>query len=320
MAAGVQDPRPPHIVVIVAQGLGYGDLGCYGRKDVKTPRIDGLAAEGMRWTQFYAGAPDPAMSLAALRTGRHSGRASVRAPLDPRTPTLSSTLEAAGYATAHFEGADSGPVAAFLQEPRAKPSFALWRTPLPGADGLAALDVAVGRLLDALKGVENTIVVLTSDGGGPGANGPLRGSRGDIAEGGLRVPMLVRWPGRVAPGSTSDEHAWAGDLLPTFAELSGAAVPEDIDGDSLAETLRGTPRKDRWRRRHELYWENGAAQATRFGKWKAIRSPIGTGTIELYDMSNDPGEKRDYAARRPDLARHAAAILEKRRELDPAGR
>jgi arylsulfatase A-like enzyme len=120
----------------------------------------------------------------------------------------------------------------------------------------------------------------------------------------------------VAAGSTSDEHAWAGDLLPTFADLAGLASPEGIDGDSLAETLQGRPRKDRWRRAHELYWENESSQATRFGKWKAIRSPIGTGTIELYDMSNDPGEKRDYSVRRPDLTRHAAAVLDKRREPD----
>jgi arylsulfatase A-like enzyme len=129
--------------------------------------------------------------------------------------------------------------------------------------------------------------------------------------------MLVRWPGTVALGSTSDEHAWVGDLLPTVAELAGAKPPEGIDGDSLAETLRGRPRKDRWRRQHELYWENASAQATRFGKWKAIRSPVGTGEIELYDMSNDAAEKRDYSKRRPDLTRHAAAVLDKRREPDP---
>jgi arylsulfatase A-like enzyme len=314
LLAAPQEERRPNIVLIVAQGLGYGDLGCYGQKVVKTPRIDGLAAEGMRWTQFYAGAPDRAVSLAALRTGRHSGRASMRAGPDPEAPTLSSILETAGYATAGFDGGDPGPVAAFLGEPRAGPFGAVWTTSLPAAGGLAALDAAVGRLLDALKGAGSTIVVLTSDGGRADGSEPLRGMRGDVLEGGLRVPMLVRWPGTVAAGSASDEHAWVGDLLPTVAELAGAKAPEAIDGDSLAETLLGRPRKDRWRRQHELYWENGSAQATRFGKWKAIRSPIGTGTIELYDMSNDPGEKRDYAARRPDLARHAAAVLDKRRE------
>jgi arylsulfatase A-like enzyme len=299
-AAGTQERRGSNIVLIVAEGVGAGDLGA------GTPRLDALAAEGMRWTQFYAGAPVPEASRRALLTGRHGGRAASRKPIAAGTPTLLTVLESAGYAVGSVEGESPE---RFLREKREKPFFLLWSTPLP-ADGaraarMKALDDAVGRVLDLLKDrASETLVVFTSSGG----------PSGDVTEAGLRVPMIARWPGTVAAGSLSDEHAWAGDLLPTFAELAGAAAPADLDGDSLAETLRGRPRKDRWRRAHELYWESATAQATRFGKWKAIRSPIGTGTIELYDMSNDPGEKRDYAARRPDLARHAAAVLDKRRE------
>ncbi len=283
--AGTQERRSPNIVLIVAE------------KAFQAPR---LAAEGMRWTQFYAGAPNLELSRRSLLTGRHGGRASMRGPVAPETPTLSSVLKAAGYDVGVFDGADAS--GRFLREKREKPFFLLW-----SAATSDELDLAVGRLLDVLKelGAESgTLVVCTSH----------AGSRSDVSEGTLRVPMIARWTGTVQAGSSSDEHAWAGDLLPTFAELAGAPVPAEIDGDSLAETLRGRPRKDRWRRSHELYWESADAQAARFGKWKAIRSPIGTGSIELYDMSNDPGEKRDYAARRPDLARHAAAVLDKRRE------
>jgi len=284
LTTGTQERRGPNIVLIVAE------------KAFQAPR---LAAEGMRWTQFYAGSPNLELSRRSLLTGRHGGRASSRGPAAPETPTLSSVLKAAGYDVGAFDAADAAE--RFLREKREKPFFLLWSATSD------ALDVAVGRLLDLLKelGVENdTLVVCTSH----------AGSRDDVSENSLRVPMVARWPGTVQAGSTSDEHAWAGDLFPTFAQLAGAAVPADIDGDSLAETLKGRPRKDRWRRGHELYWESAGAQAARFGKWKAIRSPIGTGTIELFDMSNDPGEKRDYAARRPDLARHAAAVLDKRRE------
>jgi arylsulfatase A-like enzyme len=287
-----QERRGPNLLLIVADEVGR-------QKGLKTPRVDALAAEGMRWTQFYAGSPTLESSRRSLLTGRHGGRSSIRGPVAPETPTLPAVLKAAGYDVGVFDGADASE--RFLREKREKPFFILWSATSD------ELDVAVGRLLDLLKerGAErDTLVVFTSH----------AGSGSDVGEATLRVPMIVRWTGTVQAGSTSDEHAWVGDLLPTFAELAGAAGPADIDGDSLTETLRGRPRKDRWRRRHELYWESADAQATRFGKWKAIRSPIGTGSIALYDMSNDPGEKRDYAARRLDLARHAAALLDKRRE------
>lgn len=296
-----QERRGPNFLLVVADEVSSNHTGA-------RPRVDALAAEGMRWTQFYAGSPTLESSRRSLLTGRHGGRASIRGPVAPGTSTLPSVLEAAGYDVGAFEGASPDAAEHFLRDKRVKPFCLLWSASFPATnDGISALDTAVGRLLDALKdlGAENkTLVVFTSH----------AGSRADVSESSLRVPMIARWTGTVQAGSSSDEHAWMGDLLPTLAELAGALAPPGIDGDSLCETLRGRPRSDRWRRRHELYWESATAQATRFGKWKAIRSPIGTGAIELFDMSNDPGQKRDYAARRPDLARHAAVLLDKRRE------
>ena len=106
----------------------------------------------------------------------------------------------------------------------------------------------------------------------------------------------------------------------TITALAKAKAPADIDSDSFADPLKGTPRADRWKREHEMYWEfyeGGSAQAVRFGKWKAIRKPMFTGPIELYDMSNDGGEKNNYAERRPDLARHAANLMTKMHAPDP---
>ena len=102
--------------------------------------------------------------------------------------------------------------------------------------------------------------------------------------------------------------------------MAGAEAPEDLDSDSFAGPLRGQPREKRWSRQSTIYWEfyeKGSAQAVRFGKWKAIRRPMFTGEIELYDMSNDAGEKHDHAKRRPDLTRHAANLLEKAHVPDP---
>ncbi|MEC8942802.1 MAG: sulfatase/phosphatase domain-containing protein, partial [Verrucomicrobiota bacterium] len=133
-------------------------------------------------------------------------------------------------------------------------------------------------------------------------------------------PTIAWWPGRIAPGTEDDAHWYFGDVMATVAELAGVEPPTGIDSDSFAGPLRGQPRKKRWDRKSRMYWEfyeRGSAQAVRFGKWKAIRKPMFTGTIELYDMSNDPGEKHDFSERRPDLARHAAQLLDRAHEPDP---
>ena len=109
-------------------------------------------------------------------------------------------------------------------------------------------------------------------------------------------------------------------MMATVADIAGVKPPKDIDSESFLATMRGNPREKKWQRKSRMYWEfyeRGSAQAVRFGKWKAIRKPMFTGPIELYDMSNDPGEKQNYAARRPDLAKHAASLLDQEHRSDP---
>ena len=437
----------PNIVLILADDLGYGDLGCFGQKRLATPRLDALAAGGMRFTQFYAGSTVCAPSRCVLLTGKHGGRAVVRGNstepivIEPGTPTLASVLKDAGYATAcvgkwgigtpddftnpsdvgfdHFFGyvnmwhahnfypeflirngkvqrldnvvaekwkkfqdpklpqAGRGVAVKkvqyapdlfiedalrFIRENQGKPFFLYFAMNVPHANneagkagmevpdlgefadkdwpapekGFAAMirniDRDTGRILDLLKELkldEKTLVLFTSD-NGPHAegghdadffnsNGELRGIKRDLTEGGIRVPTIAHWPGTIKPGTEDDAHWYFGDMLATFAELAETKLPDDLDSDSFAGTLKGTPREKRWNRETTMYWEfyeRKSSQAIRFGKWKAIRTPMFTGEIELYDMSNDPGEKHDYSKRREDLARHAANLLDKHHTPD----
>ena len=438
----------PNIVVILADDLGYGDLGCFGQKTLKTPAIDAMAGEGMRFTQFYAGGTVCAPSRCVMLTGRHGGRALIRGNSDrpivvrPGETTVASVLKAAGYATAcvgkwgvgtpayltnsndvgfdHFFGYlnnahahnpypeflvrngaverlrnEAAPewkkwqdpalpnggrgVAAkrldyapdllvadamrFVRDHRTSPFFLLLSLNTPHANneakdkgmevddlgefaaadwpdaekGFAAMirniDRDTGRVLALLKelGIEkNTLVIFTSDNGPHhegghqadffDSNGKFRGTKRDLAEGGIRVPMIAWWPGTIAPGGENDRQWYAGDLMATAAELAGVAPPEKLDSDSFVAALHGRPSEDKWKRKSPLYWEfyeGKTAQAVRFGKWKAIRSPMFTGPIELYDMSNDFDEKRDYSQRRPDLTNHANNLLNKHHHPDP---
>ena len=441
-------PSRPNIIVILADDLGYGDLGCFGQKTLKTPAIDGMAAEGIRFTQFYAGSTVCAPSRCVLMTGRHTGRATVRGNsnkpivLRPGEPTVASVLKGAGYATGcigkwgvgtpdnltnpndvgfdHFFGYlnnahahnpypeflirngkveplrnEVGPAWKKWQDPRSpqggkgvavkrvdyapdlliddavrfvrehqKSSFFLYlclNTPhanneakamgmevddlgefaakdWPEAEkGFAAmmrnLDRDTGRLLGLLKelGIDkNTLVLFTSDNGPHNegghkadffdSNGPYRGIKRHLAEGGIRVPMIAWWPGTIAPGGENDRQWYVGDLMATAAELAGVKPPDNLDSDSFVPALQGQPGEDQWKRKSPLYWEfyeGKTAQAVRFGKWKAIRLPMFTGPVELYDMSNDLDEKRDYSERRPDLTRHATNLLNKHHQPDP---
>ncbi|MEK6234144.1 MAG: arylsulfatase [Planctomycetales bacterium] len=447
-SVGAREPAKPNIVLILTDDLGYGDLGCFGQKTLKTPRLDAMADQGMRFTQFYAGCTVCAPSRCVLLTGRHAGRAVVRgnstAPIiiQPGQPTLASLLKKAGYATAcvgkwgvgtpdnftnpndvgfdHFFGyvnmwhahnfypeflirngkvekldnvvADKWrkwqdpklPQAGrgvavkrtqyapdlfaedalrFIRENHEKPFFLYFAMNVPHANneagnqgmevpelgefaardwpepekGFAAMirniDRDAGRVLDLLKELkidDNTLVIFTSDNGPHregghdpdhfDSNGKFRGIKRDLLEGGIRVPTIARWPGTIKPGGEDDAHWYFGDLMATVAELAGTEPPKDIDSDSFVATLRGQPREQKWKRNSRMYWEfleRGTSQAVRFGKWKAIRSPMFTGPIQLYDMSNDGAEKNDYSQRRPDLARHAANLLDQSREPDP---
>jgi arylsulfatase A len=455
-AGQVAPGRPsgtPNIVYILADDLGYGELGSYGQKRIRTPRLDRMASEGMRFTQFYAGSTVCAPSRAAFLTGRHTGHAYVRDnyglggqtdeeergqyPLPPEHPTLARALRARGYATAmvgkwglggpgstgvptkqgfdfffgyldqrqahnyypthlwrneerfplrneyfsahqklagdpndpasyaKYRGTDyaidfmTREADAWL---RAKPFFLYFAptiphlalqvpegalkeyegafpdTPYVGDNGylpnrtpratyaamITYLDAQVGRLLDTLKEIgadERTLVIFTSDNGAipsisPAAffesNAPLRGQKTNLYEGGIRVPMIARWPGQVRAGSTSDHVSANWDMWATFAELTGAAPLEASDGVSILPTLTGRSGQ----REHEaLYWEfhaRGASQALRAGRWKGIRNEVvkqPNGPIELYDLERDPGETTNLAAAQPDIARRIEALM-----------
>ena len=199
--------------------------------------------------------------------------------------------------------------------------------PAPHA-GYAAMvtrmDRSIGRILDRLKELKldgNTVVLFTSD-NGPTHNvggadstffksaGNLRGLKGSLYEGGIRVPLVVYWPGTVKPGTVSDEPLYFPDVLPTLCELAGADIPKEVDGVSFVPTLQGKPQRG-----HEfLYWEfpgYGGQQAVRSGKWKAVRQNLGRGVVktELYDLPSDPSESTDVAMKHPEVVRQLERLL-----------
>jgi arylsulfatase A-like enzyme len=190
---------------------------------------------------------------------------------------------------------------------------------------MTALDEGVGRILDTLKELEldeNTIVFLSSDNGPHkegghmpdyfNSNGDFRGYKRDLYEGGIRCPLLVRWPGKIKPGSTSDHLSAHWDVLPTFCELAGTKAPVIIDGISFVPTLLGK----RQQAHKYLYWEffeGGGKRAMRMGNWKAVQNNLNKGgpnaSIELYDLSKDSAERNNLAAKNPEIVSHAKHIF-----------
>jgi len=427
-----QAGRKPNIIFILADDLGYGDLGCYGQKKIKTPNLDRMAAEGIRFTDAYAGSTVCAPSRCALMTGYHMGHALVRGngrvPLRPEDVTVAELLKRAGYATGIIgkwglgEAGSTGiptkqgfdywfgylnqhhahnyyptflwrneqkvrldnvvpkedragggkatvrrqyshdlfaqEALAFVEKHKAEPFFLYLAFTIPHANNEAGregmevpsdepytnepwpqrqknmaamvtrMDRDIGRLFALLKKLgidDDTIVFFTSDNGphreggnNPNffdSNGPLRGIKRDLYEGGIRVPMIVRWPGKVKPGTTSG-LPWAfWDFLPTACEIAGVEPPkgpgpsgaEGIDGISVLPAIPGRKQKG-----HDcLYWEfheRGFSQAVRMGKWKAVRKGT-TRPIELYDLAADIGETTDIADKHPDVVARVAEIL-----------
>ena len=399
----------PNIIYVMADDLGYGDLECYGQKHIRTPNIDRLAAEGIRFRQVYAGSTVCAPSRSVLMTGQHTGHTTVRAnsgrtggvrglggakhrvPLRDEDVTVAEVLQQAGYVTGmtgkwgigepnttgepNRQGFDEW--FGYLNQRRAHeyfPTF-LWRNTKkfalpenendkkrqyshdmftefalefirnnkdrrfflylpwciphdkyqipelgPYADKpwkkdekvhaamITRMDDDMGKIMALLKDLgidDRTIVFFCSDngaarrwGGRFDSSGPLRANKRSLYEGGIRTPMIVRWPGKVPAGRVSDAIWYFPDFLPTAADLAGVRPPAGIDGVSVLPTLTGCEQPllaDR-----SLYWESGARQAARRGKWKAVRAKPGA-ALELYDLEADPGERNNLAADHPQI-------------------
>ena len=233
--------------------------------------------------------------------------AEIDAPADAFAPYLNEQGESI-FPETPFPGAHYGP------QPMPHAAYAAM---------VSRMDRDVGRILDRLQqyGIDdNTIVLFTSD-NGPSveggsdpeffrSGGPFRGLKRDLYEGGIRAPMIAWAPGRIPAGRVSD-FPWAmWDILPTFAELAGAGVPAEVDGLSMTALLTAAAAPPE----HEyLYWEfyeRGSAQAARFESWKAVRKPMFTGEIELYDLAGDPGETVDVADQHPEVIARMAQIME----------
>lgn len=442
----------PNIVFILADDLGYRELGSFGQELIKTPHLDGLAEQGLRLTQHYCGNAVCAPSRCVLMTGQHPGHTYIRSnkaappegqePIPDSVVTLGELLQGEGYVTgafgkwglggpdstghpldqgfdhffgylcqshAHsyypsylrsgrgtveldnhpavfghanfkpgddrsdpssydqFKGADYAPdhinraVLDFIRSNQDEPFFCYYPTVIPHvalhvpdedlqpylnlgwkdppftkqkgygytphftpraayAAMISRMDQYVGnvlQLLDELNLADNTLVVFSSDNGTTHLDlevdytffksvGELRGLKGSLYEGGVRVPTVVRWPGHVEAGATSDYVSGFEDWLPTMMEVVGAkqGVPEHVDGVSLLPVLKGEDQAPR----NFLYREfagYGGQQTIRVGDWKAVRQNLNRGKIktELYNIAEDAGEQQDVAAQHPDVVR-----------------
>jgi len=422
----------PNLIWIMADDLGYGELGCYGQQVIATPHLDQMAKEGLRFTHFYAGATVCAPSRSVLMTGQHHGHTRVRGnagamnpqaqALQPNDITVAKVLQQAGYRTAligkwglgdvgaastglprkqgfdqffgylnqrhahnHFPdflwrneeretlanvvtpvGGDGAGYATkavqfaddlfadaaldFVSGRKDKPFFLYWSMVIPHANNertrelkngahvpdfgpyadkdwpesdkghaamIARLDAYVGRLLSRLREfglAENTLVIFTSDNGPHNESnhslarfnpsGPFTGIKRSLTDGGIRVPFIAWWPGKIAADTKSDFVGYFGDWMATAAELAETQTPAGCDSLSIVPTLLGKPKDQK---QHEfLYWEfheGGFKQATLYqGRWKGIRSGGPEAPVVLFDLKNDVGEKTNVAAEHPEIA------------------
>ncbi|ANQ52573.2 arylsulfatase [Flammeovirga sp. MY04] len=446
-AQAVKEERRPNIIYILADDLGYGDLGCYGQSKIETPHIDKMANEGMLFFQHYAGSTVCAPSRSALLTGLHTGHTPIRGnrenklegqhPLRAEAFTMAEMLQQNGYTTGAFgkwglgfvgtegdpnnqgfdefygyncqreahryfpkhlwhndqkvllEGNDfkntvtySGDLIheqalKFLEDNKDKPFFMYYPNVIPHAELImpegelmmkyrgkfeetahvdkrpganygdenfevkyycsqpeprttfaamvSLLDIQVGEVFAKLKELgidDNTIVVFSSDNGPHieggadpeffNSSGGLRGVKRDLYEGGIRMPMIVRWPNKVKGNSTSEHVSAFWDVMPTFAEIAGINQPKNIDGISFLPELFGKEQKT-----HEhLYWEfheQGGKKAVRKGNWKAVQlhsyEPNKT-RVELYDLNTDKEEKNNIASQHPEIVAELVKIMD----------
>lgn len=463
----------PNIIYILADDLGYGDLGSYGQQQIETPNLDRLAREGMRFTNHYSGQAVSAPSRCVLLTGLHTGHAYIRGndevasrgnvwsheamladsslegqrPLPAQTVMIPRKLKEGGYTTAcigkwglGYPGSVSTPnkmgfdffygyncqrqahtyfppflyrnecreyldnkllapgtkldkgadprsevsyakymqndfapdlmfreIQDFVERSKDEPFALFWTNPMPhvplqapekwvkyyvdkfgdekpytGNQGyfpcryphatyaamISYWDEQIGILVQQLKDLgiyENTLIIFTSD-NGPTFNGgsdspffdsarPFKSEAGwgkaSLREGGIRVPMIASWPGKIPAGTTSDLLCAFWDIMPTMCDLAGVKAPE-TDGISILPTLLG---KNRKQKKHEyLYWEYpeaGGQKAVRMGKWKAFVKNIRKGgrKIELYDLESDPREQHDVAEQHPKVVEKVLEIF-----------
>jgi len=451
----LEPPRTkPNVIFILADDLGYGDLGFLGQQYIETPNIDRLARDGMFFAQHYSGSPVCAPSRSALLTGLHTGHTPIRGnsevqpegqlPMPDTVQTLSKIFREAGYATGAFgkwglgmndtsgEPANQGfgqfygylcqryahryypahlwdngekvmlpgndwtsktvyapdliqeKTLEFIEQNKEKPFFLFMPVVMPHAelaapdDGLlqkyrakfgkeepytapegadygpdmkisayqshpnphaafAAMvertDRFVGEVLDKLEKLgltENTLIIFTSDNGAHreggadpeffDSNGPFRGYKRDLYEGGVHVPMIVKWPGKIAAGSTSDHVSAFWDWLPTFADILGEKEPAGIDGVSLLPSLLGQKNQPK---HAYLYWEFhelGGRQAVLKEGWKLVKYQVTDAaktTFELYNLTDDPGEQTDMAATMPEKVRELDALIRRSHQPNP---
>lgn len=422
-----QTPKP-NIILILADDLGFGDLGCYGQKIIKTPELDAMAKNGLRFTNYYAGSTVCAPSRNALLTGMHTGHTFVRGNFNPdgkedltiplTDKTMAEYFQNVGYQTAmigkwglgrpgygpNHQGFDysfgylnqleahsyypefvwedeekvmlpentngqnqiyshqlfADKAVEYIADKVDEEPFFLYLplTPPHGkyeipddapysdkswsqrdknlAAMITRLDGDVGRIMHAVEDAglaENTLILFTSDNGGGNVaddlfdrNGELKGFKRDLYEGGIRVPMIAWWPGKIPAGQVTDQVMAAWDVLPTLAELAGVSEVVNLDGISMVPTLTG---KETQQSHEYLYWEyftynwqwNDPAntkprnwltsRAIRMGKWKVVQNYIESGvtSMELYDLESDPGENNNVALQHPEILDQAAKVI-----------
>jgi arylsulfatase A-like enzyme len=445
----------PNIIYILADDLGYGDLGCYGQTKIETPNLDKMANEGILFTQHYSGNTVCAPSRSVMLTGQHTGHTPIRGnkelfpnegqhPLDKESVTIAEMLKNAGYETGAFgkwglgiTGSEGDPnnqgfnvfygyncqrqahryfpkhlwhnsekvllkgndfknkvvyapddihkkALKFIDENKDKPFFMYYphiaphaeliipegelmekyrgrfeETPFinnrPGADYgdddfkveyycsqpepkatyaamVSLLDKHVGEVLAKLKKLgieENTLVIFTSDNGPHveggadpdffNSTGGLRGVKRDLYEGGIRVPMIVKWPNCIKGGKKTDHISAFWDVMPTLAEASGISIPENIDGISFLPELLGKEQK----KHDHLYWEfheRGGKKAVRKGKWKAVKLNCfneNKTRIELYNLEEDRNESNNLAKKYPEIVNEMESIMNEEHTPNP---
>lgn len=373
----IADDRP-NIILLLADDLGYGDLSCFGSPAVETPHLDQLAAEGMRFSRFYAASAVCSPTRASVLTGRYPLRFDITKHfndvnrwLPESATTVAELLRSAGYNTAHVGKWHLGGLHVDEQGKRLNDQpgprqhgFDFYQTqieqqPLRGRMGrertlfrqggtvlirndqwisedqhcfrsmVQHMDAKVGQILDKLDELgiaDDTLVLFTSDNGAAfeGFIGDLKGGKTDLHDGGLRVPMLVRWPMAIPAGQTSNAFGHSNDLLPTFCEAAGVELPSNLplDGLSLLPHMKGeSPPSDEARgtvfwqldlyksiQRHYAKPKPYATEVAKRGKWKLLA--LDGKPVELFDVESDPNEERNVIKDHPDLVASLTAQLD----------